>query len=153
MISERKFSSVPASHYIGHEPYGRTDAHSRPEKAHTETASDSFPGRLLFFQTAFAPSYPVRRSGHAKLVSITESPAAVRIRVSDKAHVGALKSYLEATECSVRVVGEVTLDVSMPRAPSDAQALREIAIYIKAWQAMNPDGYAHVVGEGHVEPS
>ena len=77
----------------------------------------------------------------------------MRIRVSDKAHVGALKSYLEATECSVRVVGEVTLDVSMPRAPSDAQALREIAIYIKAWQAMNPDGYAHVVGEGHVEPS
>jgi hypothetical protein len=48
----------------------------------------------------------------------------------------------------VRVVDEVTLDVSMPRAPSDAQAQREIAIYIKAWQAMNPSGYAHVVGEG-----
>jgi hypothetical protein len=36
----------------------------------------------------------------------------------------------------------------MPRAPSDAQALREVAIYIKAWQAMNPDVYAHVLGEG-----
>lgn len=77
----------------------------------------------------------------------------MRIRLSEKAHVGDLKSYLEATECSVRVVGQVTLDVSMPRAPSDAQALREVAIYIKAWQAMNPSGYAHVVGEGHVEPS
>jgi hypothetical protein len=53
----------------------------------------------------------------------------------------------------VRVVDEVTLDVSMPRAPSDAQAQREIAIYIKAWQAMNPSGYAHVAGEGHAEPS
>ena len=39
--------------------------------------------------------------------------------------------YLEATECSVRVVGEVTPDVSMPRAPSDAQALREIARVLK----------------------
>ena len=84
---------------------------------------------------------------------ITGVSAAMRIRVSDKAFVGDLKSYLEATECSVRVVDEVTLDVSMPRAPSDAQAQREIAIYIKAWQAMNPSGYAHVVGEGHAEPS
>ena len=38
----------------------------------------------------------------------------------------------------MRVVGEATLDVSIRRAPSDAQALREIAIYVKAWQAMNP---------------
>ena len=86
-------------------------------------------------------------------MSIAESPAAVRIRLSEKAHVGDLKSYLEATECSVRVVGEVTLDVSMPRAPSDAQPLREVAIYIKAWQAMNPDVYAHVLGEGNAAPS
>ena len=74
----------------------------------------------------------------ANRVSRTESPAALRIRVSDKAHVGDLKWYLEATECSVRVVGQVTLDVSIPRASSDAQALGEVATYLNAWQAMNP---------------
>jgi hypothetical protein len=87
------------------------------------------------------------------LVTISQAPGAVRIRLSDKAHMGDLKSYLEATECSVRVVGQVTLDVSMPRAPSDAQALREVAIYLRAWQAMNPDVYAHVVGEGYAGQS
>jgi hypothetical protein len=46
------------------------------------------------------------------------------------------------------VVGEVTLDVSMPRAPSDDQALREIAIYLRTWQAMKPNAHARIVGEG-----
>jgi hypothetical protein len=59
-----------------------------------------------------------------------------------------LKAYLEAAECSVRIVGEVTLDVAVPRAPSDAQALREISIYLKTWQAMNPEARARIVGEG-----
>jgi hypothetical protein len=36
----------------------------------------------------------------------------------------------------------------MPRAPSDDQALREIAIYLRAWTAMHPDAVARVVGEG-----
>jgi len=31
------------------------------------------------------------------------------------------------------------------------KALREVAIYINAWQAMHPDVHAHVVGEGFVE--
>jgi hypothetical protein len=48
----------------------------------------------------------------------------------------------------VRVVGQVTLDVSMPRAPSDSQALREIIVYLKTWGAMNPGAHARVVGEG-----
>ena len=76
-------------------------------------------------------------------MSISEVTAAVRVRVSDKAFVEDLKTYLEATECSVRVVGEVTLDVSMPRAPSDDQA-----IYLRIWQAMKPNAHARIVGEG-----
>ena len=72
----------------------------------------------------------------------------MRVRVSDKTFVEGLRIYLEAAECSVRVVGEVTLDVSMPRAPSDDQALREIAIYLRTFQAMNPDAHARIVGEG-----
>jgi hypothetical protein len=74
--------------------------------------------------------------------------AAVRVRVSDKAFVEDLKSYLEAAECVVRVLDEVTLDVGMPRAPSDAQALREITIYLKTWQAMNPEVHAWIVIQG-----
>ena len=81
-------------------------------------------------------------------MSISEVTAAVRVQVSDKAFVEDLKTYLKAAECSVRVVGEVTLDVSMPRAPSDDQALREIAIYLKTWRAMNPNAYVRTVGEG-----
>ena len=72
----------------------------------------------------------------------------MRVRLSDRAHVPDLKAYLEAAECSVRIVGEVTLDVAVPRAPSDAQALREISIYLKTWQAMNPEARARIVGEG-----
>jgi hypothetical protein len=48
-------------------------------------------------------------------------------------------------------VGEVTLGVAMPRAPTGAQALREIAIYLKTWQAMNPNVHARTVGEGEGE--
>ena len=72
----------------------------------------------------------------------------MRVQVSDKAFAEGLKTYLQAAECSVRVVGEVTLDVSMPRAPSDDQALREVVIYLRTWQAMNPDAHARIVGEG-----
>lgn len=75
------------------------------------------------------------------------------IQVSDKSSGEDLKAYLEAGECVVRKVaevsfmGEVTFDVSIPRAPSDDQARREIAIYVKAWQAMHPERYARIVGE------
>jgi hypothetical protein len=85
---------------------------------------------------------------------IVQAPAAVRIRLSDEAHVGDLKSYLEAmTECSVRVVGQVTLDVSLPRAPSDTQALRVVAIHMRAWEALNPGVDAHIVSEGYAGAS
>jgi len=33
---------------------------------------------------------------------------------------------------------EDALDVAIPRAPSDDQARRQVEIYLKAWQAMNP---------------
>ena len=92
--------------------------------------------------------YLVRVSGHRNAGPIGQVTAAVRVQVSDKAFVEDLKTYLKAAECSVRVVSEVTLDVSMPRAPSADQALREIAIYLRTWQAMNPDAHAHIVGEG-----
>ena len=51
----------------------------------------------------------------------------------------------------MRVVGQVTLDVSVPRAPSDAQALREVGIYLKAWRAIHPAAYARIVGDGYAD--
>ena len=81
-------------------------------------------------------------------MTVHQALPAVRIRLSDKAHMGDLRAYLESVRCSVRVVGQVTLDVSPPRAPSDSQALREVANHLKVWQAMNPDAIAHIVGEG-----
>jgi hypothetical protein len=98
-------------------------------------------GRLV------AVSYPVRVSGDVELVSIQESSAAVRVRVSDRERVGDLKAFLEAAGCSVREVGNVTLDVEIDRAPSDSQASREITIYLKTWQAMHPETHARVVRE------
>jgi hypothetical protein len=85
-------------------------------------------------------------------MAITEVSAAVRIRVSDKAHAASLRAFLEAAECAVRSEDATTLDVSMPRAPSDAQALREICIYLKTWRAMNPDSHAQLLGERRSDP-
>ena len=89
-----------------------------------ETACDSFPGRLFVLCSLLCVS------GQKNRVPTTQVVAAVRIRVSDQDLVEDLKTYLEAAECAVRVVGQVTLDVSIPRAPSDDQAVREIAIYL-----------------------
>jgi hypothetical protein len=71
----------------------------------------------------------------------------MRIRISDSALRGDLASFLEAAECRVREVGPSTLDVTMARVPSEEQAEREIAIYLKAWQAMHPRAHARIVSE------
>jgi hypothetical protein len=77
----------------------------------------------------------------------------MRVRISDAHLLGDLKSYLEAAECRVRKLGKATLDVTIDRAPSPEQAEREVAIYLKTWQAMNPGSYARVVGEGDKPPA
>jgi hypothetical protein len=74
--------------------------------------------------------------------------AAMRVRISDAHLLGDLQGFLEAAECRVRKVGPGTLDVTMLRAPSNEQARREIALYLKTWQAMNPGTHARLVGEG-----
>jgi hypothetical protein len=76
----------------------------------------------------------------------------MRIRISNASLLGDLKGFLEAAECRVREVGQATLDVTMPRAPSAEQAEREVALYLSTWQAMHPDAYARIVGEGTETP-
>jgi hypothetical protein len=77
--------------------------------------------------------------------------AAMRVRISDAVLMGDLTDFLKAAECRVRKVGEATLDVAMPRAPSAEQAQREIDIYLKTWQAMHPGSYARIVSEGRAD--
>jgi len=77
--------------------------------------------------------------------------AAMRVRISDAVLMGDLADFLEAAECRVRKVGEATLDVAMPRAPSAEQARLEIDIYLKTWQAMHPGSYARIVSEGRAD--
>jgi hypothetical protein len=66
--------------------------------------------------------------------------AAMRVRISDRARLDNLIEFLQATECRVRKIDPATLDVSMPCAPSEEQAEREVEIYLRTWTAMNP-GY------------
>jgi hypothetical protein len=69
----------------------------------------------------------------------------MRVRVSDAALLGDLQRYLRAAGCTAEQTDEDALDVYVPRAPSDEQARREVDIYLKTWQAMNPAARADVV--------
>jgi hypothetical protein len=70
---------------------------------------------------------------------------AMRVRVSDSALLGELQRYLRAADCVAEQADEDALDVSIPRAPSEDQARREVDIYLKAWQAMNAGARAEIV--------
>jgi hypothetical protein len=97
--------------------------------------------------------YPVLVCGQVEDAAITAAGvlAAMRVRISDAVLLGDLTDFLKAAECRVRKVGEATLDVAMPRAPSAEQAQREIDIYLKTWQAMHPGSYARIVSEGRAD--
>jgi hypothetical protein len=63
----------------------------------------------------------------------------MRVRISDPSYLGDLEQSLRAAECVIEHVGAHELEVSVPGAPSDEQARREILIYLNTWEAMNPD--------------
>jgi len=69
----------------------------------------------------------------------------MHVRISQPDHLDDLVRYLRATECTVEKHGDDLVEVSMPRAPSEDQARREVAIYLKAWQAMNPGTTADIL--------
>jgi hypothetical protein len=69
----------------------------------------------------------------------------MRVRLSDPALLPDLLGYLRAAECVVEEVGPDELNVLVPRAPSDEQGRREVDIYLRAWQAMNPNARAAIL--------
>lgn len=62
----------------------------------------------------------------------------MKVQVSESTLAGDLKAYLERSECVVQILDPHTLEVTIPRAPDDAQAVRELVLYLGAWRAMNP---------------
>ena len=64
--------------------------------------------------------------------------ATMRVQVSETALAGDLKAYMEEARCVVQVLDPHTLEVSIPRAPSRAQALRELTVYLAAWRTVKP---------------
>jgi hypothetical protein len=62
----------------------------------------------------------------------------MRVRASDPSYLRDLERSLLAAECVAEQVGPNELEVSVPGAPNDEQARREILIYLDTWKAMNP---------------
>jgi len=69
----------------------------------------------------------------------------MKVQVSESIFAGDLKAYLERAECVVQVLDPHTLEVTIPRAPSEAQAVRELTLYLGAWRAMNPSMRASIL--------
>src|SRR3954464_7586817 len=70
----------------------------------------------------------------------TQGRFPVRVRLSNQALAEDLKAYLEAAECSIRVVGQVTLDVAMRAKES---RLRASAAHPKAGPLRPPERRGH----------
>jgi hypothetical protein len=66
----------------------------------------------------------------------------MKVQVSESNLAGNLKAYLDRTECVVQVLDARTLEVTIPRAAGEAQALRQLTLYLGAWRAMNPGARA-----------
>jgi hypothetical protein len=69
----------------------------------------------------------------------------MRVRVSEQASQADLVTYLRSAECVVTELGPNELDVIVPRASSDDQALGELDVYLRAWQALHPTAHAEIV--------
>jgi hypothetical protein len=87
----------------------------------------------------------MRGRGMGARVSIGLSAAIMRVRLIEQASLPDLMRYLRSAECVVEEVGPGELSVLVPRAPSDEQARRELDLYLRAWQVMNPATEAEIL--------
>jgi hypothetical protein len=63
---------------------------------------------------------------------------AFRVRLDDPTCLPDLVDTLRRAECEAAMSGDV-VEVAIPRAPSRAQAGRELRIYLAVWQAQHPE--------------
>jgi hypothetical protein len=68
----------------------------------------------------------------------------VRIQVPAAAR-DDLVRFLRRADCHAVAEDEATVVVEVPAALGDEQARMEVDLYLKAWQAANPDVDAHIV--------
>lgn len=69
----------------------------------------------------------------------------MRVQISDPALLGDLLDFLRRAECVAEPTSADTLDVFIPRAPSAAQAGREVDLYLASWRARHPGVAANVL--------
>jgi hypothetical protein len=68
----------------------------------------------------------------------------MRIHVPPEAREELLR-FLRRAECRAEAEDEQTLLVEVPASLGDEQARMEVDLYLKAWQAANPDVEAHLL--------
>jgi hypothetical protein len=63
----------------------------------------------------------------------------MRIDVPTGAAAAALADYLQRCECSVEIVGEKALEVTLRSRRNDSGARLELGAYLRVWSAMYPE--------------
>ena len=71
----------------------------------------------------------------------------MRIQVPPEAREELLR-FLRRAECRAEAEDEQTLLVEVPASLGEEQARMEVDLYLKAWQAANPDVEAHLLEAG-----
>jgi hypothetical protein len=62
----------------------------------------------------------------------------VIIEISDPAAGGDLVAFLQAARCEAEQAGPRRISASLPDAPSEQVAQRQLELYLAAWQARHP---------------
>lgn len=60
------------------------------------------------------------------------------VEISDAECLDDLVAFLRWASCDAERVGKRTISVSLPDAPGDDAARRELELYLAAWQARHP---------------
>lgn len=67
------------------------------------------------------------------------------VYVGDHGSLRSLQGFLRRADCVAEEARAHELEVSVPEAPSERQARREVDIYLAIWQARNPGVEAYIL--------
>jgi hypothetical protein len=62
----------------------------------------------------------------------------VIVEISDAECLDDLVAFLRGAACEAKRAGQRTISVTLPDAPGDGAAQRELELYLAAWQARHP---------------
>jgi hypothetical protein len=75
----------------------------------------------------------------------------LHVFISHPALLQDLRAFLERAECAVERCHAHDLEVQLPRAYSEAQACRELDIFLATWQVNNPGVETYRVDHDRVD--